>query len=99
MLPNGKVVQKQIAVNAGTSSVDRLDSDAVKISPTLVKDRLTVSGVENGTLQIFNMQGALVLQQDLKVANTVNVGNLPQGTYIVNIISSKGQKIEKVVKM
>lgn len=96
---NGKVAQKQIAVNAEASSVDRIDSDAVKISPTLVKDRLTVSGVENGTLRIFNMQGALVLQQDLKVANTVNVGNLPQGTYIVNIISSKGQKIEKVVKM
>ena len=65
----------------------------------MVKDCLTVSGVESGMLRIFNMQGALVFQQDLAVANEVNVSNLPQGTYIVNVESPQGQKIEKVVKM
>lgn len=35
----------------------------------------------------------------LAVANEVNVSNLPQGTYIVNVESPQGQKIEKVVKM
>lgn len=96
---NGKIAQKQIAINVGTSSVEGINADAVKVSPTLVKDCLTVSGVESGMLRIFNMQGALVFQQDLAVANEVNVSNLPQGTYIVNVESPQGQKIEKVVKM
>ena len=96
---NGKIAQKQIAITSGKSSVDGINADAVKVSPTLVKDCLTVSGVESGMLRIFNMQGALVFQQDLSVANEVNVSNLPQGTYIVNVESPQGQKIEKVVKM
>lgn len=96
---NGKIAQKQIAITSGKSSVDGINADAVKVSPTLVKDCLTVSGVESGMLRIFNMQGALVFQQDLAVTNEVNVSNLPQGTYIVNVESPQGQKIEKVVKM
>lgn len=96
---NGKIAQKQIAITSGKSSVEGINADAVKVSPTLVKECLTVSGVESGMLRIFNMQGALVFQQDLAVANEVNVSNLPQGTYIVNVESPQGQKIEKVVKM
>jgi len=48
---------------------------------------------------IIDMQGKIMLRQENLSDNTVNISNLPSGTYIVQVISKKGKEYtSKLVK-
>lgn len=76
----------------------------VSIWPNPATDQLrivTQSGDNNSKARIFDLSGRMIAQKQLQPAsvNTMNIGSLPTGTYIVKIESGDGisynQKISK----
>lgn len=54
--------------------------------------------VGSGSMTITDMYGKQVAEQTLSLGtNTVNVGNLAKGIYLVSIITSEGRKTQKLV--
>ena len=50
-------------------------------------------------MYIIDMQGKIMLRQENLSDNTVNISNLPSGTYIVQVISKRGKEYtSKLVK-
>lgn len=69
-----------------------------KIYPNPAKDFINIETNENSKLQIFDMQGRLVINKDLtKEANQINVQNLQQGTYLVKIITPSNIISKKLI--
>ena len=70
------------------------------IYPNPVNDKLTLEAQDAiGTLEIYNLMGALVYSQE-NCGNKVeiNTADLQRGVYFVRYISSDGVAIQRVVK-
>ena len=65
----------------------------VAIYPNPAKDNLTVSGIERGTIEIYNVSGMRLYQSDLKGETTIYL-NLSAGVYLTKI-SSGSQSVTK----
>ena len=56
------------------------------ISPNPVKDILTLTlSTDNNEIRIFDLQGKLLLQQNVGFSTEVNVSMLPKGTYVLMV--------------
>jgi Secretion system C-terminal sorting domain/Carbohydrate binding module (family 6) len=68
------------------------------VYPNPVKETLMV--VEGNTIEqlsIFNMNGRKVIEQ-IAPSNRIDVGKLPTGMYILNVLTEKGNSIHKIIK-
>jgi len=55
---------------------------------------------EQGQVQIINLQGQILSNQALQLGqNSLEVANLPQGNYFLNIVTEKGNLVERFVKL
>ena len=68
----------------------------ISIRPNPVRDRLTLSGVETADIQIFDITGHLVMARTY--TGPIDVSSLPKGAYFVNISTTDGQTVKKMVK-
>ncbi len=80
-----------------------VESNGMLIFPNPANQSFTISFTETQEsvkqLCIFDMQGKIMLRQENLSDNTVNISNLPSGTYIVQVISKKGKEYtSKLVK-
>lgn len=75
----------------GYVSIDEVANETYKVYPNPVKDVLTVEGENIEQVNVFNALGQLV-----KTVNSndnvvrVNVNDLPNGMYIVNVVDNNG---------
>lgn len=78
------------------TAVDEADANTTyRIFPTLATSTISVSGSEVESLEIFDMQGKLMLHSSEKV---ISVINLPGGVYLANINTIYGNYKQKFVK-
>jgi len=90
-----------------TSALTTISSDPQKISilyPNPVKDILHITLTEEfsseAVLQIYNIQGILLLSQAISANEiSIDVRNLHSGSYIIKISNKKNQVAEKFVKI
>ena len=80
-----------------------VESNGMFIFPNPANQSFTISFTETQEsvkqLCILDMQGKIMLRQENLSDNTVNISNLPSGTYIVQVISKKGKEYtSKLVK-
>ena len=69
------------------------------IYPNPSPDFITINNNENATIQLFNIQGKLVLTGALtEKESKINISNLANGMYIVKVISPKNIKTTKIIK-
>ena len=73
------------------------------IFPNPANQSFTISFTETQEkimqLCISDMQGKIMLRQENLSSNTINISNLPSGTYIVQVISKSGKEYaSKLVK-
>lgn len=69
----------------------------LKIYPNPVKDELTIEGINknNCTIEIYNLQGALVLEQNLHLGlQKINLLNRTKGFYLVRVKDSRGSTLK-----
>lgn len=72
------------------------DQINVAIYPNPAKDNLTVSGIENGTIEIYNVSGMRLHQSDLKGQTDVRL-NVSSGVYLAKITSGNQSVVKKLL--
>ena len=80
-----------------------VESNGMLIYPNPANQSFTICFTESQEsvkqLCILDMQGKIMLRQENLSDNTVNISNLPSGTYIVQVISKRGKEYtSKLVK-
>ena len=84
---------KQITFATAGISEDVNDTivNAIVVYPNPTQDVLMIQGAESQTLRVYNLQGSLLLTQ---WGNQISVGNLPDGTYLLQI----GTQVVRFIK-
>ena len=83
-----------ISAYSSDMSVNDLNGIAnVKMYPNPTSDVLHISGADVKDVQVFSVSGQLT--KTSVSGNTVNVRNLPTGTYVIRIIDMEGNVIQK----
>ena len=94
---NVTIIQKSVAF--GT---DILSFAPIILKPNPSSDKITVeTSVESpeGQLSILNLIGQELMKQTItKKSTTIDISNLPHGTYIVKLQSQKSVQVGKMVK-
>lgn len=82
-----------------TTSVQEMAEEPLEMFPNPASDRLNINFPEStGHLEIIDLRGATVLQQNITSANvSVDVSGIPAGQYLVKITSDSGVRIGNVV--
>ena len=84
-----------------------LDADAISVSPNPASDELNVNvSLENVSsevrIQVADMTGRIVLDQTTENVQAAtlsyNVSTWATGTYLINVITEEGSRLEKFVK-
>ena len=65
--------------------------NTIIVYPNPTQDILMIQGAESQTLRVYNLQGSLLLTQ---WGNQISVGNLPDGTYLLQI----GTQVVRFIK-
>ncbi len=85
---------------SNTISLGNKPSNSLHIFPNPVKDVLTISGLkQHGTISIFNVEGKLLLQQNVSVQTiTMDISSYAKGMYLLQY-RNKGEVVnQKIMK-
>ncbi len=71
----------------------------IKIYPMPIKDVLYIDGIENDLtkIAIFSSDGILLKEFNIQGIKALNIGDLPSGSYILSMTSSKFCLVKKIV--
>ena len=62
------------------------EATAIRVFPTITCDMLNINGAEGATVRVMNMQGQEMMRIVLgTAAEAMNVSNLPQGAYLLDV--------------
>ena len=81
----------QFATSGTNTDVNDTLVNTILVYPNPTQDVLMIQGAESQTLRVFNLQGSLLLTQ---WGNQISVGNLPDGTYLLQI----GTQVVRFIK-
>ena len=100
---DGKFTDKayhNISTREGNVSVDETAEESYNIYPNPVKDNLTIVGENIKRVDLYNALGQLVKSVNCgdNVVD-VNVGDLQNGMYIVNVVDNNGEIMSKKVSV
>ena len=72
--------------SVGRTAIEILEKQQIFLSSNLVKDILTLTlPTDNNEIKILDLQGKLLLQQNVGQSAEVNVSMLPKGTYVLMV--------------
>ncbi|HOY38318.1 MAG TPA: Omp28-related outer membrane protein [Bacteroidales bacterium] len=73
-------------------------SENIMIFPNPASDMITITGVENASVNIFSVTGQLVFSDNCNSNEiTVTTANLSEGTYIVKVVKDSSTIVKKVI--
>lgn len=80
---------------SSTSSIEKKSAIKLKMYPNPVKKLMNISSDQNlSSIAIYNLGGQKLLEQVVNQnRTTINTAVLPDGVYLINIISDKGESI------
>lgn len=103
---SGELTTTSIDCNLTTGAIDtpQPEENVVRIYPNPAKNSITIENTYNYIVYatLRDMEGTLITTQKLQTGeNTLNIGNLATGTYIVTILNSQNEVLtsEKIMKM
>ena len=77
------------------TAIEPIESQQISISPNPVKDILTLTlPTDNNEIKIFDLQGKLLLQQNVGFSAEINVLSLKIGTYVL-VVNGESYKFVK----
>ena len=81
-----------------TAIAESVLKNAVRIYPNPAANELSISGISGtSTIKMYDVLGSLVVMKQTSVNCSIDVSQLPQGLYAVEIENSRGKKREKVL--
>ncbi len=79
--------------------IDTNNLNTVILFPNPTKDQFKLSGIDTGSVQVFDMQGKLLKQyKDLPESKTIDISEFANGLYLLNIENEWGSKTFKIIK-
>ena len=70
----------------------------VTMYPNPATDNIRFDGIENGSFEVVNMYGSVVLSGELQ-NNEVSIARIAEGTYVVRLINENGVFQGRLIKM
>jgi len=87
-----------VTVNLTPLGIDgNTDNTSPSIYPNPTSDIITVSGINNFSITIFDLNGRVVYHNSTPDSK-IDIGFLPKGMYIIKLNTTKGFSIHKVLK-
>jgi len=93
------VVHAINAVLDGVLSVDELEKVNIDIFPNPTVDFLRVQGFERGNYAVFDTKGTLVKQGLINGTREINLSDLDNGVYILNVQNEESFSNKRFVKL
>lgn len=88
-----------ITVDDDMLGVTDLNKGSFSYYPNPVKDKLYFAGKEDVQyVQVFDLTGKLILEQNSNSIKELNVSNLNKGTYVLKVKTNKQVKTFKIIK-
>jgi hypothetical protein len=82
-----------------TTMLDENPLNSVQLYPNPFNNVLHIAGAANSVLQVFSANGSMVyVQQILDAHETINLGDLPAGVYLLHIERDGQVKTKRVIK-
>lgn len=87
------------AIEIITTTIDETSNKLINIYPNPTTDNITIEGITNAKIEIFNLQGQVIKNVNL-TGNSANldVSNLTKGMYSIKITSIDGIYMQKIIK-
>ncbi|MBI9035385.1 MAG: T9SS type A sorting domain-containing protein [Bacteroidales bacterium] len=82
-------------VSSCMEDVADLSTELISIYPNPTSGGVFITNIENATVQVYNMVGAVVLCEK-NVNNFINLKGLPKGTYLVKIENDNLSTVKKL---
>lgn len=95
---NGVVHAIDKVLDPATASISEANLEVISTYPNPATEVIKFDNLDQGSYTIVNLSGAEVLQGTISTS-PVNVSDLENGTYIINIQSDKGTFQSRFVKM
>jgi hypothetical protein len=87
-----------IAVNL-SNSIQTYSSEKIKLVPNPATEIISIAGLNhNAYLQLFDLNGKLILAKEIADKEPISVGSLHSGIYVVQIFTEKYMITEKLIK-
>jgi hypothetical protein len=106
-LPAGSVTDLNGNPNEGASisytyeiidDMDELSNIKFKLYPNPVNGTLNIESETEADISILDMNGRVVVNIENILQKTIDTGDLPQGMYMMKVITSEGVSVHKFVK-
>lgn len=99
IIPGFQVIYDNVYPCGPYSSVTEEESTPFAIYPNPAQDKVYIAGVTPKSVMIYDILGKRVAAELNPDRNSIDIKNLPNGLYIVKIMSDEGEQfIEKVLK-
>ena len=85
----------------GTTGIGELPkTEALSVSPNPAIDVININADETLHISIYDMQGNLVLRQDTRISDQLNISKLPAGVYVVRGVDEGGKEyVSRILKI
>lgn len=93
-------IKQTIVVNQSFAvATNEVVNTHLTITPNPVKDVFQVSGLNGtATLSLTDINGKVVLSKEIIANESISVSSLPQGVYIVKLVTANGTVQQKLIK-
>ena len=88
----------KLQLNVGPTGINDIKNSNIKIYPNPTNNIINVEGLsknENNSIQIFDVQGKLVITKTITEKGTIDLSELNKGVYVIKI----GEVAQRIVKM
>jgi hypothetical protein len=83
----------------GVTDIEATQNEKIRLCPNPTKDAFSVSGIIGvAILKLLDINGRLLLSKQVANNESVSVSSLPQGMYIVKLITTEGITESKIIK-
>ena len=71
----------------------------INVFPNPSNDKIEITGLHNGTIEIFNIQGQIIKTLNITNTNTtIDISELSSGAYAIKIVTDDGTIVKKFIK-
>jgi PKD repeat protein len=88
----------KLQLNVGPTGINDIKNSNIKIYPNPTNNIINIEGLnknENNTIQIFDVQGKLVITKNITEKGTIDLSELNKGVYVIKI----GEVAQRIVKI
>jgi hypothetical protein len=98
-LVNGVAILKYDSLGTSVGINNRISSTETNLFPNPAENYFTIESLQKSTINILNMQGQTILQQQIQQGKTdIDISRLAKGVYVLRLRCNEKTEVTKIVK-